>query len=150
MCVNEMKTPYQIALDIFKSFQRDFPKLHMELNKSPVDVDLEMKIPAQKGMKFPIYMNLQNKDELHVVADAFWCEWFPCTKQERASKYAESVKGIISGQNRIEVHKRRGKPIKAILQKPKIDDWVTIATWRTLYFPWGKKSVEYVQNYSST
>ena len=74
----------------------------------------------------------------------------PVPKQERASKYAESVKGIISGQNRIEVHKRRGKPIKAILQRPIIDDWVTIATWRTLYLPWVKKSVEYVQNYSST
>ena len=82
MCEIEMKTPYQIALGIFKSFQRDFPKLHMELNKSPVDVDLEMKIPAQEGMKFPIYMNLQNKDELHVVADAFWCEWFPCLSKK--------------------------------------------------------------------
>lgn len=72
-----MTIEYQTALDIFESLQRQFPNLKMKLGREPKEVDLELLIPAQSGLDFPIELNLQNRDELHLVADVFWCEWFP-------------------------------------------------------------------------
>ena len=145
-----MTIEYQTALDIFESLQRQFPNLKMKLGREPKEVDLELLIPAQSGLDFPIELNLQNKDELHLVADVFWCEWFPCTDPDKVSEFATAVIGIISGSNRIEVHKRRGKPIKAILEQLNGDEWFAVATWGTLHLPFGRRSVEYVQNHSDT
>jgi len=54
-----------------------------------------MDIPAQPGLSFEVHLNLQNRDELHLVASAFWCEWFPCSNPKKVERYIEAVSGLL-------------------------------------------------------
>lgn len=145
-----MTNGYNTALEVFEAIQSTFPELRTDLNRNPSDVDLAMNIPEQSGLDFPVELSFQNEDELHLIADVFWCEWFPCTDPEQAAAYAAAVNGLISGENRIEVHRRRDRPTKAILQKHQGNGWKPIATWSTVHLPLGKKTIEYIQNQRKT
>lgn len=136
----------QIAIKVFQNIIDANPRLTMDLVVASEDFDVEMTIPVQKGLSFSVHLNLQNLDELHLVVEPFWGEWLPCTDAEIIEDYEKSVNGLLSGEYRIEVSNRNGKPVKALLQAPVNESWKTVFSWGRLHFPFGKKSITYVQN----
>jgi hypothetical protein len=145
-----MSAEYEIGLRVFEEIRAKNPALQMDLDRNPKGMLLEMRIPKQPGLAFTVELNLQNSDELHLVAGPFWCEWFPCFEPAKVEEYMNAVNGLLSGQFRIELHARNGKARKAILQKPVGSSWGEVAVWSRIHWPIGKKSVEYVQNESNT
>ena len=140
---------YQIALATFERIRAAFPALTMNLEERPKHVDLAMDIPAQPGLLFGVWLNLQNLDELHLNASALWVEWFPCTKPDRVEQYFEAVTGLLSGRFRILEHWRGKRPVKAELQAPTGTAWRTVAgSSHLLSVPWPRKFLKIVQNFS--
>lgn len=125
-----------IARAAFTRIQQRFPSLEMILDDEPAHVELVLDIPRQPGLSFDVHLNLQNVDELHIVAGAFWCEWFPCTKQDRVDDYVDAVAGLLSGEYRIVESRSGTKAVRAVLQRPKGANWETVATWSTSLIPW--------------
>jgi len=139
---------FEIALSTFEKIRAAFPALTMNLVLDDPHVDLAMDIPAQPGLAFKMDLNLQNLDELHLTASAFWVEWFPCTKPEKVDRYFEAVSGLLSGEFRILEHWRGRRPVKAQLQRPIHGGWESVATWGDVsaIVPWPKKTFKIVQN----
>lgn len=137
---------YEIALRTFERLREAFPALEMTLVREPEYVDLEMEIPAQPGLDFEVHLDLQNVDELHVVAGALWVEWFPCTQPGVADLFFEAVSGLLSGRFRIVEHRRGSRPVKAELQRPAGETWETLATWSTFSWPWPRKISTVLRN----
>ena len=107
----------------------------MHLDKEPEYVDVDMNIPEQDGLLFPINLNLQNLDELHLSAGGLWMSWLPCTELENSNAFLAAVTGIISGKFRILETIRNNKLVKSRLQYLKDDEWISIP--RGLYtFTW--------------
>jgi hypothetical protein len=144
-------TQYGIALSTFERIRTAFPALTMKLDLHPEDIDLAMDIPAQPGLSFRVDLNLQNLDELHLVASALWVEWFPCTDPKKVEDYFEAVSGLLSGQFRILEHWRGKRVVRAELQRPHDGGWKTMANWLTLsvLIPWPRKTFKTVQNLPS-
>jgi hypothetical protein len=141
---------FEIALSTFEKLRATFPALSMNLDLRPTHVDLAMDIPAQPGLSFNVYLNLQNLDELHLAASAFWYEWFPCTNPKKVERYLEAVSGLLSGEFRILEHWRGRRPVKAQLQRPSRGGWENVATWADVsaIVPWPKKTLKVFQNKS--
>jgi hypothetical protein len=138
---------YEIALSIFERLRLAFPAFAMNLDRHPENLDLAMNIPAQAGLIFEVDLNLQNLDELHLVASKLWVEWFPCTNNRKAEEYFEAVSSLLSGEFRIVEHWRGNRAVKAELQRPSQSGWKTIATWLTLLsIPWPRRTLRVVQN----
>ena len=139
---------YDIGLATFERIRATFPSLVMNLDLHPDHMDLAMDIPAQAGLSFNVDLNLQNRDELHLVASGLWVEWFPCTNPKKVEEYFESVCGVLSGQFRILEHWRGKRAVKSELQRPTDSQWKTVATWLTLsaLIPWPRKTFKIVQN----
>jgi len=106
---------FEIALSTFEKLQATFPALSMNLDLHHTYVDVAMDIPVQPGLSFKVHLDLQNLDELHLSASAFWCEWFPCTNPKKVERYIEAVSGLLSGELRILEHWRGKRPVKAQL-----------------------------------
>ena len=90
---------FEIGLSKFEKIRTAFPALTMIF---PIfttkDVDFSaMDIPAQIGLSFPVHLDLQNLDELHLGASKLWVSWFPCTNPQRVVEYFEAVSGLLSG-----------------------------------------------------
>jgi hypothetical protein len=139
---------YEIALSTFEKIRAAFPALAMNFDLHPDHMDLAMDIPAQLGLSFHVDLNLQNLDELHLVASSLWVEWFPCTKPNKVDEYLEAVSGLLSGQFRILEHWRGKRVVRAELQRPDDGGWKTMANWLTLsvLIPWPRKTLKVVQN----
>jgi hypothetical protein len=138
----------EIALSTFEIIKGRFPSLSMNLDSHHAYVDVMMDIPAQSGLCFNVNLNLQNIDELHLAASAFWCEWFPCTNPKKVERYIEAVSGVLSGEFRILEHWRGKRPVKALVQRPHGSGWKNFATWGdiSVLVPWPKKTLKVVQN----
>ena len=143
---------FEIALSTFENLRATFPALSMNLDLRPAHVDLAMDIPAQPGLSFNVHLNLQNLDELHLSASAFWYEWFPCTNPKKVERYYEAVSGLLSGEFRILEHWRGRRPVKAHLQRPSNGDWENVATWLdvSVVVPWPRKTLKVVHNSAGT
>jgi hypothetical protein len=113
----------------------------MHLDEEPGRVDLAMDIPQQPGLAFEVDLNLQG-DELHLSAGVFHLQWFPCSRYSVVRAYREAVQGLLSGVYRIREHYRGGKPFKAELQRPYLDGWETVGTWRAWVWPLPRHTVE--------
>lgn len=138
---------FDIAVSTFEKIRAAFPKLMMNLDFHHKHVDLAMNIPVQPGLSFDVFLNLQNLDELHLEASAFWVGWFPCTNSERVREYLEAVSGLLSGRFRILEHWRGRRVVKAELQCPSDGEWKTITGCsHLLSVPWPSKSFKIVQN----
>jgi len=139
---------YEIALATFEKIRAAFPTLTMNLDLRPENVELAMDILAQSGLLFCVYLNLQNRDELHLNASRLWVSWFPCTKPEKANHYVEAVCGLLSGRFRILEQWRGRRVVKAQLQSPSQDGWKPVATSADLsiLLPWPRKKLRVVQN----
>jgi hypothetical protein len=139
---------FEIAVSAFEKIKGRFPFLSMNLDLHHAHVDVAMDIPAQPCLSFEVHLDLQNIDELHLVASAFWCEWFPCTNPKKVERYIEAVSGLLSGEFRILEHWRGRRPVKAQLQRPVGTGWKKVATWGDVsaLVPWPKKTLKVVQN----
>lgn len=137
----------QIALKSFNKIKNANSGLQMSIGEDTNEfIDLEMNIDEQEGLNFPVFLNLQNADELCMIVEPLFGEWFPCSDPVIASKYVESVNGILSGEYRIKVTNRNDRAVKAVLQKPENSSWKTIFTWQTFHLPFGKRTITYIQN----
>jgi hypothetical protein len=138
-----MKTSVDIhkMIELFNKIRESFSHLDMKLDANHPQVDLNMDIPKQDGLAFEININLQG-DELHLVAGHFWCEWFPCTDNDKAHVFYDNVCGLLSGRYRIVEYYRGNRAIKARLHKPNNSEWETIGTWSTWYIPLPLKTEE--------
>lgn len=145
-----MPNSNQIAKDAFAAIQGMYPNLKMDIDEGHTQLDLAMNIPAQPGLAFNIHLNLQNEDELHLSAGAFWNSWFPCTDSEIVEKYIDAVTGLISGEYRIREHLKRGQAFRAELQTLQNGQWQTISNWGTWSLPWLRKSFRIMQNEAPT
>jgi hypothetical protein len=104
---------FEIALSTFEKLRAAFPALAMEFDLQPANMDLAVDIPAQAGLSFPVFLSLQNLNELCLEASALGVSWFPCTNPQRVEKYFEAVSGLLSGRFRIFEH-WRGKHHRAL------------------------------------
>jgi hypothetical protein len=143
---------YGIALSTFKKLQTTFPTLSMNLDLHPAQIDLAMDIPAQPGLTFKVHLDLQNQDELTLVAAGFWYEWFPCTNPKKVERFLEAVSGLLSGEFRILEHWRGKRLVKAQLQRPNRLRWKNIAASMnvTAIVPLPTKTLKVVQNDQGT
>ncbi len=125
----------EIAKKVFQEIQSEFPNISMQIDKEHEHVELNIDIPKQNGVNYPINLNLQNEDELHFSVRNFWFENFPCTDPVKVAEYKEIVIGYIQGKYRIVEYFKGKKAYKAYLQEPQNDKWSTIATWYRLSWP---------------
>jgi len=139
----------EIALRVFRHIEAEFPALSMSLVTDHPQVDVMLDIPAQPGLAFDVSLNLQNRDELHIVAPGFWCEWFPCTDPQKEEIYREAVAGLLAGSYRIVETLVGDRVVRAELQRPIGTDWKAIGISLTFSFPWQRKSTRIVQNLPS-
>jgi hypothetical protein len=138
---------FEIGLSTFEKIRTAFPALTMNLDFHHKDVDLAMDIPAQIGLSFPVHLDLQNLDELHLGASKLWVSWFPCTNRQRVVEYFEAVSGLLSGRYRILEHWRGRRTVKAVLQRPSGAEWKSVAgSSHLLSVPWPPKTFRVVQN----
>jgi len=117
----------------------------VENQGEPVEISITM--PVQPGLSHKVWLCLQNQDELGLGVGRFYCEWFPCTKAEKAERYLDAVTGFLSGKYRIVEHYRGKTCYRAKLQKPEGDRWRTIANWATIWIPlWSRKTLKELRN----
>jgi len=136
----------RIAEQAFEEIAARFPHLHM-VRDEEAKVELMIRLPVQPGLRQQVSLYLANNDELNMVVDHFWLEWFPCTDPTKVEAYIEAVSGYLSGRYRILEHFRGKKCVKAELQAPSATGWETISTSSSirLPIPW-KKTIKEVRN----
>lgn len=137
-----------IALRVFRRVADEFPNLRATLEEHPTGGGLEvaMIFDAQPGLDFDVHLNLQNEDELHLVAGALWIEWFPCTLPEREEAFFDAASGVLSGRYRLVEEHRGATPVRALLQRPDAHGWTTVAGWSTWALPWPRKKCIVLHN----
>ncbi len=133
----------EIAKVALARIREAFPALELVTDAS-APVELSVNLPVQAGLKHGINLNLQNVDELHFSAGAFWLEWFPCTDSAKVDAFVNAVVGFISGRLRVLEHYRGARCIKAELQEQIQDGWHTIGVWSKLHFPFPWQTVQRV------
>ncbi|MFM7887873.1 MAG: hypothetical protein ACKPCM_14560 [Pseudanabaena sp.] len=128
----------QIAKDAFAKIHQQYPNLSIK-ERSDDPVELSFTIPVQDGLRYEVWLCLQNNDELHFSVSNFWCSWFSCSNPSVVEDYISVICGFLSGNNRILEHLQWGRCVKAELQRPSGGAWETRGSWRTWYFPlpWG-------------
>jgi len=136
----------RIAEQAFEEIAARFPHLHT-VRDEEAEVELIIRLPVQPGLRQQVSLYLANNDELNMVVDHFWLEWFPCTDPTKVEAYIEAVSGYLSGRYRILEHYRGKKCVKAELQAPSATGWETISTSSTIRIPipW-KKTFKEVRN----
>jgi hypothetical protein len=141
---------FEIALSTFEKLRAAFPGLSMEFDLQPANVDLAVDIPIQAGLSFPVFLNLQNFDELCLETSSLGVSWFPCTNPKKVENYFEAVSGLLSGRFRILQHWRGKRIVKAELQRPTSEGWKTVTGCSYLLsVPWPPKMFKVVQNTAS-
>ena len=116
---------------VLETIRKEFPNLQSEWILEHRHVEAMFTLPAQRGLKFEVSINLQNGDELHLNAGSFWCEWFPCCEQKVRDRFTDAVRGLLSGSYRIVEHLRSNKAVKAELQRPDVSGRRNVAVWST-------------------
>jgi hypothetical protein len=114
----------EIARQAFERIANEFPHLKTRIyNKAPVD--LAMDILKQEGLKFDIWLNLQD-DELYLNTANFILSWYPCTNAEYVDLYIDAVCGLVSGKYRILEHRRWKWVARSELQVADGEIWKTV------------------------
>lgn len=108
--------PVAVFHDALSSLRTRFPWLVVNEVENHPQVEAFAEIPVQPGLSIPIQINLQNTDELHLVASNLWVEWFPCTDQIKRDRFLQAVAGLVSGDLEIEESFVLGKPATAALK----------------------------------
>jgi hypothetical protein len=139
------------AENSFKKIKDLFPNLAMTIDSNDKRVMISMIIPKQPGLDFEIYLNLQNKDELHICTDDIWCQFFPINSQDVLDSFNDAVQGLIEGRYRILQLCKRNKVFKSALQKPSSNSWITIYNhFHKIILPWTRLDEKIIQNKRSS
>jgi hypothetical protein len=134
-----------LAEDTFAQIHEAFPSLSMTVERTDPHVDIQVSIPQQPGLAFPVGLNLQG-DELHLNAGRFWLEWFPCTRPEVRRAFIEAVSGLLSGRLRIVEFYVGRRVVRAELQRPENGSWRAMGTtFIGFWIPW-RRSTRILQN----
>ena len=121
--MQEEKEIFVRAVDIIRT---RFPNLKSELILEHPNVNAELIILPQAGLKFGININLQD-DELVLSTKSLCASWFPCWHQQNFAEFVSAVEGLISGTHRI-VEYSVGRFVgKSELQVNKENQWIKIA-----------------------
>ena len=138
----------QAALGAFERIARALPGLDMHVELDPEHVDATADLPAQPGLDFPVHLNLQNIDELHLVAGGFWLSWFPCTDPAVVDRYVDSVVHLVRGTYRVLEYRRGARVVRADLQIPDgAGGWRRIGRHDSFsLFPWPRVTHSVLQN----
>lgn len=129
-----MQDTETIARDAFAAILAQFSALRM-VEQPDARVELSFQIPRQKGLRYRVWLNLQNRDELHFAVEHFGLEWFPCTNPDRVAAFISAVTGFLAGESRVLERYRGARCISAELQIPKDDTWHTIGKSSCLSIP---------------
>ena len=105
---------FESALTVIRA---RFPWLKVPDFEQHPHLEALVEIPVQPGLSLPIQLNLQNRDELHLVVSNLWVEWFPCTDVEKVNLFVDAVAGLVSGELEIEEAFLFGRPASATLQR---------------------------------
>ena len=140
----------QAGLEAFGRIQQARPDLQMSLDLEPHELDLTLDIPVQAGLAFPVHLNLQNIDELHLSAGELWLSWFPCDDSRRLDSYVESVVHLLNGTYRILQYRRGSRVVRADLQGPGNNGWQRLGRHEGFsLFPWPPITYSIVQNFAA-
>ncbi|MFA5835240.1 MAG: hypothetical protein WDA22_17305 [Bacteroidota bacterium] len=121
-----MKKEKEIFVKAVDIIRTRFPNLDSELILEHPNVDAELNILPQAGLKFGISINLQD-DELFLSTKSLSASWFPCWNQQKFDEFISAVDGLISGTYRI-VEYSIGRFVgKSELQLNKENQWIKIA-----------------------
>jgi hypothetical protein len=125
MPTQETERCLEIARQLFNEIAAAFPSLHCSILVDPhPEVALALEFKTQPGLLFPVSATLQNVDELHLHAGAIlWYEWFPCYYPDRTSAFRQAIVGVLSGECRVLEFYRKGRPIRAELQRIESGVW---------------------------
>lgn len=136
------------AEDSFAKIFARFPNLQVIKNKDD-PVEISYTLPVQDGLKYEVWLCLQNNDELHLQVENFWVGWFSCAYEEIVQKYEDAVIKFLLGESRIVEYYNGKRCAKAIFQRFENGEWVSGATSRhglaALGF-WKKKTQKIIQN----
>ena len=125
----QSNAPFQAAL---AELRTRFPWLVVREVPDHPQVDAFAEIPVQPGLSLPVQINLQNADELHLVASHLWVEWFPCTHSAKLASFVEAVSGLISGELVIQECFVLGRPAVSTLRY-RDGSGRTVARWSSLW-----------------
>lgn len=92
-------------------------------------VDLAMKFPAQPRLVANVWVALQNQDELSLQIDGVAFSFYPF--ETAKVHFDRTLRNVLSGDYRLVTWHRTqsGPPFRGELQKPGIEEWITVATW---------------------
>ena len=119
--------------DALQAIRTTFPWLVVREIPDHPQLEALAEFPVQPGLSLPIQVNLQNKDELHLVVSNLWVEWFPCTESKKRHAFVQAVTGLVSGDLEIEESYVLGKAAMATLRKRShADNQPYLARWSNL------------------
>ena len=139
------------AIDLIR---KKFPKLHIEIDEEEEGLHAAATTEEQPGLDFEVNINLQNCDELHLLAETLWSTWFPIGEERVFEKFIDAVFGLLSGDYRIVEHRLWGSLTKTELQKPCGHEWQSIFTSSGCVNPLAlipfPRTKRYIQNRTAT
>jgi len=118
---------------VLSELRRRFSWLVIHETKEHPQLEAFAEMPIQPGLSFPIQINLQNSDELHLVASHLWVEWFPCTNQCKRESFVEAVAGLLAGKLEIRETFVLGRPASATLCHRGNGPVRQVAAWSSLW-----------------
>ena len=133
---------------LFEQIRAEFHYLSASVDVRPVSPSiLSLTFNSQSRLPFQVVATLQS-DELGLgIGDGFWCEWFPCTDNEVAGRFAQALRGVLSGEFQLVEYWRGERIIKAQLQQQYGTGWKTIASWSKARFPsWARATTRTSRN----
>ena len=146
--VEKWKQAHINAEKVFAKIFARFPNLQVIENKDD-PVEISYTFPVQEGLKYKVWLCLQNNDELHLGVENFWVSWFSCAYEEVVQKYEDAVIKFLSGENRIVEYYNGKRCAKAILQRFENGEWVngagSLHAFSALGF-WKRKTQKIIQS----
>ncbi len=136
-----------VAECVLRDIRSRCPDVRM-IENAPGSLGMSVSIPVQPGVRHPIELTLQNRDELHLHMGNFWLEWFPCSDESTVAAFVDVVAGLLSGSCRVLEHYRGARCVKAELQwKAPEAGWTTFGTYSRFSLPFaGRKHYKVLIN----
>ncbi|MCX7545020.1 hypothetical protein [Marinicella gelatinilytica] len=137
----------QIAQAAIAEIAKQFPNLTMVKNTED-PVELNVNVPVQSGLKYKIWLGLQNSDELFfAVSDNFYVSFYPCTNRNNVDLFVKAVTGFMSGELGVIEYYRGRYCVKAYLQNMGEQSRCTMATWHGRFWRvFGRKTTQILRN----
>ena len=138
------------AIELIRS---KFPELQINVDLEEPNVHAVACLEEQPELDFDISIDLQNCDELAIIAESLWASYFPIGEEDSFEKFIDAIIGLISGNYRIVEYRVLGSLIKTTLEKPCGQEWLKIYTCSPMpslsFLPLPRKKL-YIQNLAKT